>query len=288
MKKIFPLVAGFICLSAATLTAAPAKKRTVKKPAVSKSNAPQPNTARGTVRNAQGKPVSDVTVDIWGTATANAGIVNFDPTTNAAGRYTQTDITPGSYSVLAWKQVSYNGQTYRVPMSPVQGKIEDQYLSRKGIARDFVWKISGPIPSRFFDATKPESYYGGALTIFGRDENLLNPLDLPAGSILQGRLVPNGPLMDGSVGRVITFEAPYKAGELYQFVQQDIPVGRYTLSLSALLPDGESKVIRLYDGSGHDDSDFGSTTTVEFFPRGASVRPYQGHFVNGAGAYVRL
>lgn len=240
------------------------------------------------MKDAQGKPVSDVTVDISGTVTANGGIVSLDPTTNAAGRYTQTDIPAGSYSVLAWKQVTYNGQTYRVPMSPVQGKIEDQYLSRKGIARDFKWKISGPIPSRFFDANEPNSYYGGSLKIFGTDENMLNRLDLPAGSVLQGRLVPDGPLMDGSTGRVITFEGPYKQGELYQIIHKDIPLGRYSLSLSALLPGGETKVIRLYDGSGHEDSDFKPTTTIGFAPSGAAVRPYQTHFINGGGVYVKL
>lgn len=247
-----------------------------------------PNTARGVVKTTSGKPVSDVTVDIWGRATANGGIVDYEPSTSATGAYQQAEMTPGTYTALAWKVVRYNNITYRVPMSPVQGKIEDQYLSKNGIARDFVWKISGPIPSKFFDPDKVESYYGGSLKVYGTDDSMLNKLVLPEGSVLKGTLVPDGPLLDGSTGKTITFQAPYKAGELYETIQKDIPLGCYTLTLTATLPEGETKTIRLYDGDGHEESDYKNSATVEFLPSGSGMRPFQSYFIKGAGIFVKL
>ena len=246
------------------------------------------NTARGAVLDTRGRPVAGVTVDIAGTATASGGIVGFDPQTNAQGRYLQASLTPGNYTVVAWKQVRYNGATYRVPMSPKIGKAEDQFLSRNGIARDFTWRISGPIASRFFDPDEPGSYLGGSLKVFGRDENGLNEIALPANTLVRGRLVPDGPLMDGSAGREIAFEFRFKPGELYQSIQKDIPVGRYTLSLSAVMEDGSEKAIRIWDGDGHEDADFRATRTIDFAPTGASVRPFQARFVNDVGISVKL
>jgi hypothetical protein len=249
---------------------------------------PIPHTAHGVVKTTAGRPVQGVTVDISGTVTQNGGIVDFDPETGARGEYRQTDLAPGSYTVRAWKSVRYNGATYRLPMSPVQGKIEDRYLSKKGIVRDFVWRVSGPIPSRFFSEDEPNSYYGGSLKIFGADENGLNELALPPGTLLKAILVPDGPLIDGSAGKAIAFEFPFRKGELYQRIEKDIPLGRYTLTLGAVLPDGQTKTIRLYDGSGHDDSDFKTTRTIDFPPSGAAVRPFQTHFVTWTGVSVKL
>lgn len=279
---IFAVAVGV--MSTPTLAAKQTKTAAPRPPKASKL---PPNIAGGVVKGINAKPVSGVTVDIWGTVSANGGIVNFDPTTNAAGRYRQTAMPPGIYTVRAWKVIRYNGKNYKLPMSPVQGKIEDQYLSKNGIARDFVWKISGPIPSKFFDPDEPNSYYGGSLTILGTDQ-LANRLVLPDNTILNGKLVPDGPLIDGSIGRTISFKFPFKSGELYQTVHKDIPLGRYTLTLSAFLPSGETKAIKLYDGSGYEESDFKDTKLVEFMPGGAAVRPFQTHFINGVSVSVKL
>jgi hypothetical protein len=94
--------------------------------------------------------------------------------------------------------------------------------------------------------------------------------------------------MDGSAGSSRTFEFRYKPRELYQSIQKDIPVGRYTLSLRAVLEDGSEKAIRIWDGDGHEDSDYKEARTIDFAPKGASVRPYQAHFVNAVSISVKL
>ncbi len=59
-----------------------------------------------------------------------------------------------------------------------------------------------------------------------------------------------------------------------------------TRSLAAL-PDGTTRAVRLWDGDGHEESDFKTTELIDFTPSHSAVRPYLGNTVNDVGVSVK-
>lgn len=250
-----------------------------------------PHVALGQAVDAQGKPLVGVTIDIRGKATENGKSVTYDPTTDAAGKWRQESITPGSYKVSAWREVTYNGRKYQLPLWSPQGKFTDDLLSKDGIVRDFVWKISGEKPGALASMTDGDgAFYGGTVLYNGGDFRG-TALELPeAGTQLLVKLVPDGALMDGTAGKELLETVPYKHnGGIHIGKNNDVPLGKYTVSAEAKLADGSTRALRVLTKASTEDADYKPTATLEFEPNTMShLRPYQEFPVKKVNLYMKL
>ena len=254
------------------------------------SSAKAPGVATGKAVDGQGKPLADVHVDIVGTASAKVEFRSYQPTTDASGTYRQADLTPGTYTLKAWRDVSYNGKAYKLPLASPQGSHNQQLDSAEGIVRDFVWKISGPKPG----ATSTDghgAFYGGTVLIYGADY-VGTPIAASEGAEIVVKLVPSGPLMDGTAGAPITASAPFaKTGNKLKQLD-DVPLGRYTVTAEVKDAGGATKPLRVLvqnGPSGTEDAHYTASTTLDFEPGGgANVRPYQEQPTTRQAIYVRI
>lgn len=244
--------------------------------------------AVGQAVDASGKVLADVNVDLNGKVTENGKFQAYQVKTDATGRYRQADITPGLYKVNAWREVSYNGRTYQLPLWSPQGPHNEELASKDGIVRDFVFKISGPKPGAA-STDGHGAFYGGTVQIYGADY-IGNPLDLPTGTQLSVKLVPDGPLLDGSTGHEVSdTAASNKSGSVALKHLTDVPLGRYTVTAVAILTSGGNQAVRVATKGGIDDADFKAQATLDFEPEtGASIRPYQEHPTRRAAVYMKL
>lgn len=232
----------------------------------------------GRATDAAGQPLPDVNVEVWGKHEVGGGPISYTTVTGADGTYRQEGMAPGTYTAVAWRELSYNGRDYKLPLKPVTGEIDHEYQAKNGLARDFVWQISGEQP-----AARGDEHYGGDLTVSGVD-GLSRYLDLPDGTPITVTLTPDGPLMDGSAGQTLTYEVPYKQ-TLYLKEIEDIPLGRYTVSATA---EGVGPLRLTGTGvTGTADDHYGTTATIEFLPKPSETRPYQAPAVAATSVYLR-
>lgn len=232
----------------------------------------------GRATDAAGQPLPDVNVEVWGKHEVGGGPISYTAVTGADGTYRQEAMAPGTYTAVAWRELSYNGRDYKLPLKPVQGEIDQEYQAKDGLSRDFVWQISGEQP-----AARGDEHYGGDLTVSGVD-GLSRYLDLPDGTPITVTLTPDGPLMDGSAGKTLTYEVPYQQ-TLYLKEIEDIPLGRYTVSATA---EGVGPLRLTGTGvTGTADDHYGTTATIEFLPKPSETRPYQAPAVAATSVYLR-
>ena len=196
-----------------------------------------PGHLRGRLADAQGKPLSNVTVSIFGFSDGGEPVTRDVQVTGPATSY-DIELPPGKCNTpIARIDVLYNDRRYVLPLAAADGTIEwaEQQSARVGMVRDFVWRISGPVPNA--DPAAPTGYWGGAVQ-FDKGQ------DLGDTAKIEITLKPDGPLIDGSAGRELTFERkiPWKRQEDHLLL--DIPIGRYTVA-ARLLFGTNPKALRL-------------------------------------------
>jgi hypothetical protein len=189
-----------------------------------KSGAPQPGAKAGhllgKLSDEHGKPLSNVTISIFGFSDKNEPVKR---EVTLAGPVSEYDIAlpDGKYDTpTARIGVDYNDNWYDLPLAAADGTREwsEQGEARRGMVRDFVWKISGASP--LGEAENPSGYWGGTIQ-FDKGG------DLGDGATLEITLQPDGPLIDGSEGKALTFtrKLPWKRREDHYLL--DIPIGKY-------------------------------------------------------------
>lgn len=186
-------------------------------------------TYEGKVTYADGRPIAGVEVDISG-INAQAQTVGSSTTTDASGRYA-LHMGPGRYhpTNVIYK-VNYNGRQYWVDFDQVTGPRTDA-PARGRTQCDFVLRTNGPRAADI-DPKDAGGYFGASLSV------ALNPGPMaitgwPAGSQVSLALTPAGPLLDGSPGRPLRLQQP-----VTDPVFRDIPVGRYSMAVTWIRPDG--------------------------------------------------
>ncbi|MFC4454262.1 carboxypeptidase-like regulatory domain-containing protein [Deinococcus sonorensis] len=181
--------------------------------------APAPYTMSGVVRTAAGQPVSGVEVYADNTLHYNMNAVG---TTNAQGRYT---ISLPRRELGTWRggarlSRAYHGTVYEFQLVPND---RSEFATRAGAVRDFTWKLTGPRPDG--------GSYGGTLWMFVAVN--APGFDL---SRVEVTLTPDGPIIDGSAGKVIR-------GFLQGSQLRDIPIGRYRVTARYLPEAGAPQTV---------------------------------------------
>jgi hypothetical protein len=181
----------------------------------------KPGHLTGKLADTHGKPLSGVTISVFGFS-PNGEMIKRD--VHIKGPATEYDIPlpEGKYDTpTARIGVEYNDRWYDLPLAAADGTREwpQQGEARVGMVRDFVWKISGRSPSG--ESEDPTGYWGGTLQF---DKGA----DLGDTATLEITLQPDGPLIDGSEGKPLTFtrKLPWKRREDHYLL--DVPIGKYT------------------------------------------------------------
>jgi hypothetical protein len=221
--------------------------------------AAEPNEATGAVLNMLGQPLQGARIRFW-RLTPQGAIIEYVARTNAQGIYTinmppSTDYRCDNATAL----VRYGEQQYYLPLRPEgdDGSFFDRDAvdNTKGYVKNFVLPISGYI-SPEEDPKEPLSYYGGSLT-FRANIKLVVPNDpdpaltagatgpnaLPEGTRIQLTLTPQGPLLDGTNGRPLSWDLQVRNNariNAFSTTLKDIPLGTYTASARVTTPDGNT------------------------------------------------
>ena len=172
---------------------------------------PSVRTMTGVVRDSAGQPLAGATVFAGHTVLFNTNVLT---TSGADGRYSLSVAQPaGSWYAGAQIKRRYNGADYTFDLQPDN---TDPFTGTQGAIRNFTWKLTGTRP----DGGK----YGATVTVYA---DFFDPELLDWIPDMQLTLIPNGPLIDGSAGQVIS-------GQLIQTPDgqeglMDIPLGTYAI-----------------------------------------------------------
>jgi Carboxypeptidase regulatory-like domain len=194
----------------------------------------EPYVVKGKVTDNNGAPLVGVEVIANNTQFYDANGVG---TTDANGNY-RIELTPGSWQMTASMMRDFNGQTYRVELTPDN---DAAFAGSEGAIRNFVWKPSGG-----------ESRQG---SVFVYSDITVEFLDY---QYIELTLEPQELLLDGSMGKTIT-------GMLTSTADGDgltnIPLGRYKITARYLVP-GEAPA--LLEIKPRKSDDYADSLTADF------------------------
>lgn len=198
----------------------------------------EPGIVKGIAVDGQGKPLAGVEVVANNTQFYNANIVG---KTDAQGRY-RLQLTSGSWQMTASYMREYNGQSYRIELTPDK---DAAFAGTEGAVRNFKWIIGG------------EARQGSVFVYSDIGIELLDS------EHIELTLVPQGPLLDGSTGKTMV-------GKLKSTPDGDgltnIPLGRYKISARYMVP-GEAVQGLEVKGRKAGDETYASTITADFESR---------------------
>jgi hypothetical protein len=192
--------------------------------------------AKGHVTDASGKPLAG--------AVANADWqlsddYSLDGTTDANGDYRiALDPPNGSWHMSVVYKTTWNGVDYGFDLAPID---DSNFIGADGGVRDFVWKLTGPTP-------QGDSSYGGTVDVYMNFSGEI-PIDP---QYVKLTLTPDGPLVDGSTGGVVT-----ATGDRID----DVAVGRYAVTAAYAEP-GKPSVDLLVRV--RNQGEFAPTVTAQF------------------------
>ncbi len=172
----------------------------------------EPFVVKGNVIDNNGVPLAGVEVVANNTLLYDANGVGM---TDANGNY-RIELIIGSWQMTASMMRDFNGQTYRVDLTPDN---PTAFAGSEGAIRNFVWKPSGGAAQQG--------------SVFAYSDNVVEFLET---QYIELTLEPQGLLLDGSTGQTIT-------GMLTHTADGDgltnVPLGRYKITARYLVP-GES------------------------------------------------
>lgn len=185
------------------------------------SLAPKPRTARGSVKDMNGKPIAGAHIIVQASA-AGGFRTDISVRTDAAGLY-EMPLPIGVCRVVnADCTVTYNDKTYVLPLRAVASE-RKYFNSQEGGVENFVLQTYGAADPAAV-SQRPESgmnYYGGSVRLVWFQQ------DVPEGGILELTLQPKGALLGNVPARTLVFRVSNKGtGEAFL---NDIPLGRYTM-----------------------------------------------------------
>lgn len=217
-----------------------------------------PNEATGVVLTALGQPLAGARIRFW-RLTPQGAVIEYTGRTDARGIYTVTMPPNANYRLdNATALVAYGQQRYYLPLRPEggDGSFFDQVPvdNTRGYVKNFVLPISGYI-SPEEDPKEPLSYYGGSVT-FRANTKIAIPTDpdpaltqgatgpnaLPEGTRIRLFLTPQGPLLDGTSGRQLTYDLQVRNNtgkNAFSTTIKDIPLGAYTAD-AIVTPPGQA------------------------------------------------
>ncbi len=214
------------------------------------STTPKAGTLKGTIRDERGNPIAvpgvKYYVSISGVSEKSGERVSYNPPVKADGTYSATLVAGTYHSVSARIEITFNKSSYRFDLDPVQDNTADRE-SKDGIVQDFVWKLSGP-HFRYAQNPNPSTFtnwYGGSVNVrlTGWRNDLNKGVEKPpVGTKYVFTFTPMSKLVDGSEGKVVTFERTYTdRGELDNGLLPSVPIGIYRFTGVEIAPGGAER-----------------------------------------------
>lgn len=192
----------------------------------SNTNAPtQAGVLQGQVLDARNQPVANALIIVEPVSFRGTVFVH----SNSKGEYTSPALNQAvaPYEASAFFEKDYHGRHYCLRMAGETATDEEVFNPAQGAVRNFRWRMTGPMPWGNGDV------WGGTLNF--DNESTSDELFVPWGSSIKLKLVPEGPLIDGSTGQVLEQTIVLQGSARWK----DIPVGRYTVT--ARWMDGNSE-----------------------------------------------
>ena len=194
----------------------------------------KPGVARGYVYDTKGKPVVGARIGVRSTA-AGGFYSGAQAKTDAKGYYEIAAPAGAAHFYNAGAAVDYGDGIAALGLHPADGEL-DSFATPNGTVENFVLMPYG-ITDRAAVQDDPRyngNYYGGAL-VLGWSVNEGRPLfdspkNLPNDSEFEVTLTPDGPLLDGSKGKVIVIRKAVSASVFGQLYVNNIPAGTYKIA----------------------------------------------------------
>ena len=224
-------------------------------------------TIAGKVSTADGRPLEGVQVsyDGWpdgalGTMQGNGRIAS--PASGHVdakdGRY-EIKVPPGQYTTEATATVKWHDKEYTFQLEPAEAGVDESaraaVTADKGLARDYVWKMTGTRPGKdpsYLGSGWDTAVYGASIGIaldawdtenYRPSQPIFEEADKP--SAIELTLAPKGKLIDGSEGKTITQTVQIAENGHYGFGLRGIPVGDYACVAKLVKPDGTTSPLRV-------------------------------------------
>jgi hypothetical protein len=241
-----PLVLGIAALCAQTASGVPQSPNLPRL-------APRPGYITGRAVFEDGRPIPNFNVS------AESGFGGAGKVQATAGTYALQVTNPSIYvvqNILAKAVIDYHGQTYVLPLHPIDGLPDGAAANNfrgdvtKGVVRDFVFRLAGLAPGGQIDPPAPNVTDTDSFSVRTSFEGCPIQIELAressalANATLQITLTPNGPLIDGSAGRVIQRSVRNLNPNFFYYLY-DIPLGVYTASASTIGSTGTAQPVHL-------------------------------------------
>lgn len=196
----------------------------------------EPGVVQGVALDAQGKPLAGV--KIWVRPSVTTGLLQ--ATTDAQGRYRVKGPSNLPYNAYAWHTFTYRGKKLCLRLASQDPTDYESFVPERGVVRNFRLQMQGEIPDY------SNNFFGGELRLFVPAT--------PEGSKLTFTLIPDGPLVDGSVGKTLNFT-------ISEILLKGIPLGVYKASAAFVDASGNKTPLELsLDGF----NGFGPQATVQW------------------------
>ena len=220
-------------------------------PTVAPPAAPTANRVRGRVTDTQGRPLAGVRIIVDNTLYFNTSV---STQTDGDGAYS-VQVPAGSWRVLAKLTRGYNGRSYTFDLHPDDAS---SFAGGAGAVRNFQWRLTGDAPEYMGRA-----FYGGSVDL------LLDPNgDFYDIENVEFTFTPDGPLVDGSAGRVIVARSGAARTPSFSKIL-DVPIGRYRVTARHVPPGGQARPvpIRVEGAPG-----YAGAAVAGFAPEGTACR----------------
>ncbi|KAA6439852.1 carboxypeptidase regulatory-like domain-containing protein [Dyadobacter flavalbus] len=208
----------------------------------------------GKVTDPAGNALPDATIFTENTVYKNRGA---EVSSSSDGTYKLSLVAGlGQWTAKGYILKAYNGKVYKINLHPDNTA---SFTEDEKPVRNFQWKLQGHIADKSLDL-----YYGGTAELY-RDLNS----ELRDSENVEFTFRPDGPLIDGSGGKVLKLRCGKSGTSGYNLIK-DIPIGRYKVS-AVYVPTGQS--LRVTDA--WNDGTYYPEVTMEFYGTDQSYRSNQ-------------
>lgn len=196
---------------------------------------------KGRVVDAAGRPVAGAEIVADNQLLYNSNLV---VTTDKDGRYrVSTDVAAATFRVTGTVTRRFEGRAYTMELTPHD---DTPFAGSDGAIRDFTWRLTG-------ERSDGLGFYGSMVLFHLESYDPQSPETFLQDEDVTLTLTPQGPLIDGSAGEVITRRAE-RGGDGSGVL--DVPIGRYRITAEHL---GRPLKIRI-----RDTGEYGEAVVADF------------------------
>ncbi|MFF5109227.1 carboxypeptidase-like regulatory domain-containing protein [Streptosporangium sp. NPDC000509] len=196
---------------------------------------------KGRVVDAAGRPVAGAEIVADNRLLYDSNLV---VTTDKDGRYrVSSDVAAATFRVTGTVTRRFEGRAYTMDLTPHD---DASFAGADGAIRDFTWRLTG-------ERSDGLGFYGGMVLFHLESYDPQNPQAFLQDEDVTLTLTPQGPLIDGSAGEVITRRAE-RGGDGSGLL--DVPIGRYRITAEHL---GHPLKIRI-----RDTGEYGEAVVADF------------------------